>query len=787
MAESFNLRSDLEFSEQLQGGERCLVVKDPVTNRFFRFSAKQAAIVDTLRSAEPIPTDAITRLVGERLGGELLASALEAFLRSLEERWLLDTDFVRRELEGIRKTRFKKPSSILYLRIAEFDAKGLLDWLAPRLRWCFTPFFHLVALLLIAAGLILAIANAGPIAADALSLVTPGGALLAALVVLAVTTIHELAHGLACRHYGGNPSRIGVMLIYFAPALYCNISDTWMFPVKRHRLWVTFAGGYVQLAVWGVATVVWRITDTNTVVNQAALGAVLFGGIQTLFNFNPLIRLDGYYMLSDYLEIPNLREKAFRAFRAWVAGSKEPLLATAERGALLRFAVLATLFSTLLLTVVYVKIVELAVGAYAFFGLVASGLFIGFTLKRAAAEPIAASRALLMRANQKKIRNYGVLALVVAIVLLFPWELRIPADFVVLPSEEGVVRAETEGLIDEVLVTEGTTIEAGDTIARMSDFDKQTEMEQIRGDIAQARAELRLLLLGPRAEEIERAAREVNTSETRLGNVRRNEQDRTRLEEELAAQRAELDLAVTELEITRIMHEEGLEPAIAVGRDEAAVEVLAHQVSAIEADLRALDESTDRDESLRRSELAEAESNYTLVASMPREEEIERIHAQLAALERRKILLDQQLALSEIRAPISGTIVTQNMEQLRNRAVSRGDELARIVDYTMVKARLSVPEKDLADVVPASRIVLKSRAHPLRDFEGQVDFIAPVADVVGNSRFVDVEALLMNHDGALRPGTTGVAKIYAGRRLVIQLISRKLVQWIRTEFWDLIP
>lgn len=787
MAESFNLRSDLEFSEQLQGGERCLVVKDPVTDRFFRFSAHQAAIVDTLRTANPIPLDDVARLAGERLDGQIPASALEAFLRSLEERWLLDTDVVRRELEGIQKARFRKPASVLYWRIAEFDAQWLLVWLAPRLRWCFTPSFHAAALLLIVAGSAIAIANAGPIASDALSLLTPGGALLAAIVVLGVTTIHELAHGVACRHYGGNPSRIGIMLIYFAPALYCNISDTWMFPVKKHRLWVTFAGGYVQLAVWGMATLIWRVTDTDTVVNQAALGAVLFGGIQTLFNFNPLIRLDGYYMLSDYLEIPNLREKAFRTFRAWIAGSEEPLLATAERKPLLRFATLATLFSALLLTVVYVKIVELAVGAYAFYGLLASGLFVGFTLKRAGAEPIAASRALLMRANQKKIRNYGVPGLVLAIVLLFPWQLRIPADFVVLPFEEGVVRAGTEGLVDEVMVTEGAYLEAGDTIARMSDFDKQTEMEQIRGEIAQARAQLRLLLLGPRAEEVERAAQEVNTSETRLGNVRRNEQELARLEEELAGQRAELDLAVKELEITRMLHQEGLGPAISVERDEAAVEVLEHEVSAIEAELRAMEESTDRDESLLRSELAEAESNYTLVAAMPREEEIEQTQAQLAALERRKILLDQELALSEIRAPISGTIVTENMEQLRNRSVARGEELARIVDYTMVKARLSVPEKDLADVTLAQRIVLKSRAHPLRNFEGQVDFIAPVAEVVGNSRFVDVEALLMNHDEALRPGTTGVAKIYAGRRLVIQLISRRMVQWIRTEFWDLIP
>jgi multidrug resistance efflux pump len=248
-----------------------------------------------------------------------------------------------------------------------------------------------------------------------------------------------------------------------------------------------------------------------------------------------------------------------------------------------------------------------------------------------------------------------------------------------------------------------------------------------------------------------------------------------------------LNLALSELERSEMLLDLGLGPENDVVRNRATVEIQEHEVAALDAELRSLDETSDRDEALMASELAEAESNYTLAAAMPREEEIEQSQARLAVLERRKMLLDEELALAEIRAPISGKVVTQNMEQLRDRAVIPGEELARIVDYTMVRARLSVPEKDLADVAHGSRIVLKSRAHPLRNFEGKVDFIAPVADVVDDARFVDVETLLANHDEALRPGTTGVAKIYAGRRLVVQLIFRKMIQWVRTEFWDLIP
>src|SRR4051812_1623383 len=84
-------------------------------------------------------------------------------------------------------------------------------------------------------------------------------------------------------------------------------------------MWVTFAGGYFQLVVWSVCTMIWRLTDYDTFINQVVLVVIVYSGLQTLVNFNPLIKLDGYYMLSDYLEIPNLRAKAAASLWSWVA------------------------------------------------------------------------------------------------------------------------------------------------------------------------------------------------------------------------------------------------------------------------------------------------------------------------------------------------------------------------------------------------------------------------------------------------------------------------------------
>ena len=79
------------------------------------------------------------------------------------------------------------------------------------------------------------------------------------LVVATVVAVHEFAQGLTCRHFGGKVQSMGFMLIYLSPAFYCDVSEAWMFPTRRERMWVTFAGGYIQLVVWGLAMIGWRV------------------------------------------------------------------------------------------------------------------------------------------------------------------------------------------------------------------------------------------------------------------------------------------------------------------------------------------------------------------------------------------------------------------------------------------------------------------------------------------------------------------------------------------------
>src|SRR5206468_4574435 len=139
------------------------------------------------------------------------------------------------------------------------------------IRFLFTPgfVFFSAALILFAVGL--TVSNWAELRQELPRLYTFQSLALAWAMAMLVIVLHEFAHGLTCKYHGGSVREIGCMLIFFQPAFYCNVSDAWLFPQKSHRLWVTFAGAYFEIFLWAIATLVWRVTDSNTVINYLAL------------------------------------------------------------------------------------------------------------------------------------------------------------------------------------------------------------------------------------------------------------------------------------------------------------------------------------------------------------------------------------------------------------------------------------------------------------------------------------------------------------------------------------
>jgi len=197
-----------------------------------------------------------------------------------------------------------------------------------------------------------------------------------------VITIHEFAHALACRHFGGKVQDMGFILIFFLPGLYTNVSDSYLFERKRDRMIVMLVGMYSGILIGATAAIIWRITDQTAWIHQVSLMLMMASLWGLLFNLNPLIKLDGYYMLNDWFDMPNLRRKAItyvkRLVRSIAGYPVESIrsLTRRQRRIYAGYGVMASIYSLGLIGVIMVFLGEIVLDYVSEF--ILAGLVVGF-------------------------------------------------------------------------------------------------------------------------------------------------------------------------------------------------------------------------------------------------------------------------------------------------------------------------------------------------------------------------------------------------------------------------
>jgi len=723
------------------------VFKDPASERFFRFGETEQFIAQQLDGATPVET--VRQRVEERFGASLSVEALQQFIERLRGLGLVTDGATEPRLLPARRRRIA--GDLFYLRFKAFDPDRLFERLEPAVRFLFTPSFLVLSAALILCAVGVTVGHWGDMTRELGELFRFESLALAWGICFVVILAHEFAHGLTCKHFGGKVREIGFLLIYFQPAFYCNVSDAWLFPKKSHRLWVTFAGAYFETFLWALATLFWRVTEPDTTLNYLAMVVAATSALKSFFNLNPLIKLDGYYLLSDWLVIPNLRRKAF----AWLRGRLKSVLTftrapsesvtARERWIYLVYGLLAGAYSFWLLGIIAWYTGSYLVDRYqawgfAFFSVLLFGLFRN-PIRRAATE----LSAELSLARERRVRTLKRLAKLVVVlaglgVVLWYWrpELKVAGSFTLLPIHNADVRAEVEGIIQSVYHDEGESVAQGEVIARLADRDCQAELRKIKAELEEKQARLRLLRAGPRVEEVELAKTTIAKAEERL---------------KFATQQ--------------------------LNRDEALIK---QQLLA-----RKDFETTAEQVSVRTKELQEARDHLKVLLAGSRPEEIEAIEAELRRLGAHQSYLEEQLRLLTLHSPAAGVITTRKLHEKIGQHVKKGDLLAEVHELKTVTAEIAVPEKEIADVCVGQRVALKARAHPGASFEGKVVAIAPVASKPEDSRgqrTVLVTTEIDNASGLLKPQMSGMAKIYCGERRALELLGRRIVRYLRVEVWS---
>lgn len=316
------LRRDLQLTPQRYEGKQYYLVKDPVRLRYYRFQEREhflLRLLDGTHTLNDVQQAYEKHFRPERLSLE----AVEQFVQQLVTAGLAhgrsadaSRQLLQRGQQQKRNQLLVNLTNLLAIQVPLFDPDRLLGRMLPWVRWCFTFWSFLAGMGLTLSAVLLVVSHFGtfqarlPAATEFFRFQT---AVYLWLTLAVVKVLHEFGHGLCCKAYGGEVHRMGLMFLCLAPCLYCDVSDAWTLPSKWRRMAISFAGIYVELILASLATFLWWNSSEASFLHQLCLHVMIVCSINTLFlNGNPLLRFDGYYILADWLEVPNLHQHCTR-------------------------------------------------------------------------------------------------------------------------------------------------------------------------------------------------------------------------------------------------------------------------------------------------------------------------------------------------------------------------------------------------------------------------------------------------------------------------------------------
>jgi putative peptide zinc metalloprotease protein len=319
-------RPDLESRRHKYHGRVYWVVKEPIGLNYFRFHEEEFAILNMLDGKTSLQTIK-ERFQAEFAPQRISLQDLQQFVGMLHRSGLVISHasgqgkpLRRRGEQKKRRELLSKLSNVFAIRFRGIDPDRLLTAMLPWLGWLFTTWALILFLCVGATAISLVLVNYQEFRGKLPTFeqfFAANNWIWLGLTMGIVKICHEFGHGLSCKKFGGECHEMGLMFLVFTPCLYCNVSDSWMLPNKWQRVFIGAAGMYVELILASIATFLWWFSEDG-MFHFLCLSVMFICSVSTVvFNGNPLLRFDGYYILMDILEIPNLRQKANEILKRW--------------------------------------------------------------------------------------------------------------------------------------------------------------------------------------------------------------------------------------------------------------------------------------------------------------------------------------------------------------------------------------------------------------------------------------------------------------------------------------
>jgi putative peptide zinc metalloprotease protein len=501
------IRAHARILRQSFRGEIWYVLQDQVAERSHRFSPAAYHFIGLMdgertvqdlweASAQSLGDAAPTQEEVIRLLGQLHAA--DALLADVPPDSLEVFRRYQRHERMLWKRRLWTP---LALRFPLFDPdrflRRTLPWVEPLFGW----FGLLLWLAVVGTGAVLAAAHWTDLTEDITDRVLdPGNLVLLWFVYPAVKALHELGHAYATRKWGGEVHEIGIMLLVLTPVPYVDASSAWGFRDKRRRMVVGAAGIAVELFLGALALFVWLAVEPGA-VRAIAYNVMLICGVSTLlFNGNPLLRFDGYYVLSDALEIPNLGQRSnrylgylFQRYALGVADAESSAHSTGERVWMTLYGIASFLYRVFIMFVIVLFIAGkfFVVGVLLAIWAVATQILTP-VIKGLAY--LANSPGLRRRRGRAVATSVALLAAAAGLVFGAPIPSWTRAEGVVWVPEEAQVRAGADGFVERLLAPPGAHVKRGQPLIQAEEPFLATRVAVLQAQLAELNAKYDALL-----------------------------------------------------------------------------------------------------------------------------------------------------------------------------------------------------------------------------------------------------------------------------------------------------
>jgi len=515
-------------------GELWYVLQDHSRSRYYRFSPTAYHLIGQMsgkhtvqelwesaceRFGDDAPTQQdVVQLLSQLHGADMLLSGVPP-----------DTAELLRRSKKVERAKWgQRLRSPMALRFPLVDPEKFLSRTVALVRPMFGVFGAVLWLAVVAAAVVMAGLHWSELTENVVDRVLSAQNLLVLwLAYPFVKILHELGHGYAVKVWGGEVHEMGVMLLVLMPIPYVDASAASQFPVKHRRLVVGAAGILVELFVASLAVFLWVAMEPG-LVRSVAFNVILIGSVSTLlFNGNPLLRFDGYYIFADLVEIPNLAQRGTKylgyLWQRYVfrAKPKPPHCSPGERGWFVVYTISAFVYRAF----VYVAIVLFIAGKFFFIGVILA-MWATYSMAVAplvkALKYVASSPALRDKRSRAVLLTTATVLIVLVLVLVVPFPLRTRTEGVVWVPEESLVRAGTGGFVRDVTAESGASVVKDEIVVECWDpllmanarvLQAQLEELQSRYDAALVSDRVQVKIL---RKEIEDVRKEIARAEERL-------------------------------------------------------------------------------------------------------------------------------------------------------------------------------------------------------------------------------------------------------------------------------